>query len=402
MKLRLKSAVGGRLMAFAFALGLLVAGAETPRAQAQTFSVIHNFTGGSDGGNPLAGFAIDAAGNFYGTTSAGGASGEGTVFKVTAKGKETVLYTFTGGADGANPEAGLFVNATNGNLYGTTNAGGAYGAGTVFGVTAKGKETILYSFTGKTDGANPQAALVMDAKGNLYGTTFAGGIYGNGTVFKLGKKGGKWTEQALFSFSQDATGKLPLAGVTLDADGNLYGTTSAGGTYTNGNIFELKRSKSGWTEIILHNFENASDGAVPYGGLIFDQSGNLYGAATEGGTGGGGTIFELTPSNDSWTFTVLYSLPGWGVSGTYRNLLLDASGNIYATTHCDGDYNAGTIYELTQSGGTWTYTSLYVFTGGSDGQFSYSNLVFDKLGNLYGTTKQGGADGNGVIFKVKP
>jgi uncharacterized repeat protein (TIGR03803 family) len=387
-------------MAFAFSVGLAVAA--SPRAQAQTFSVIHNFTGGSDGGNPLAGFAVDAAGNFVGTTSTGGASGAGTVFKVTARGKETVLYTFAGGTDGANPEAGLFINAATGNLYGTTNAGGAYGAGTVFEVTPRGKETVLYSFTGKTDGANPQAGVAMNATGMLYGTTSAGGIYGNGTVFELGRKGGKWIEQVLFSFSQDATGKIPVAGVTLDANGNLYGTTSAGGTYTNGNIFELTRSKSGWTETILHNFENASDGAVPYGGLIFDPSGNLYGTATEGGNNEGGTIFELTPANNSWTFNVLYSLPGWGVSGTYRNLLLDASGNIYATTHCDGDYNAGTIYELTQSGGTWTYTSLYVFTGGSDGQYSYSNLVFDKLGNLYGTTKQGGADGYGVIFQVKP
>jgi uncharacterized repeat protein (TIGR03803 family) len=400
MKLELASSVCRRLTAFVFALGLLVAA--TPRAQAQTFSVIHNFTGGSDGGNPLAGFAIDAAGNFYGTTSAGGAYGAGTVFKVTAKGKVIVLYTFTGGTDGANPEAGLFVDATNGNLYGTTNAGGAYGAGTVFGVTAKGKETVLYSFTGKTDGANPQAPLIMNAVGNIYGTTSAGGLNGNGTVFKMGRKAGGWTEKVLYSFGSGTDGTIPVAGVIFDAAGNIYGTTSAGGSYGYGTVFQLKSSKSKWTENILHDFQNASDGAVPYSGLILDQSGNLYGAATEGGTDGGGTVFEMTPSKSSWTFTVLYSLPGWGISGTYRNLLLDASGNIYATTHCDGANNSGTIYELTQSGGTWTYTSLYVFTGGSDGQFSFSNLVFDKLGNLYGTTKQGGADGYGVIFKVKP
>jgi uncharacterized repeat protein (TIGR03803 family) len=399
MKLGLTSAVGRRLMAFAFVLGLPVAA--TPRAQAQSFSVIYNFTGGSDGGNPLAGLTTDAAGNFVGTTSAGGTSGAGTVFKVTAEGKEMVLHSFTGGTDGANPQASLVMDAA-GNLYGTTYAGGTSGAGTVFKVTEKGKETVLYSFTGGTDGGEPEAALSIDSAGSLYGTTFAGGIYGNGTVFKLGKKGGKWTEQVLFSFSQDATGKLPVAGVTLDVDGNLYGTTSAGGTYTDGNIFKLKRSKSGWTEIILHNFENASDGEVPYGGLIFDQSGNLYGTAAGGGTGDGGTVFELASSKSGWVFTALNDLAGWGIFGTYRDLLLDASGNIYATTHCDGDYNAGTVYELKHSGGTWTYNSLYVFTGGSDGLYSFSNLVFDKKGSLYGTTDLGGANGSGVVFKVKP
>jgi uncharacterized repeat protein (TIGR03803 family) len=396
----MKSESGKRMLAFALALGLAVIVSQRV-AQGQTFSVVHSFAGGRDGANPLGGFTIDAAGNLYGTTNIGGASSEGTVFKVGPKGKETVLHSFTGGADGANPQASLVMNA-GGNLYGTTNAGGGSGAGTVFKVTRKGEETVLYSFTGGADGAQPEAPLSIDAAGNLYGTTAAGGTYGNGTVFELGKKGGKWTEQVLFSFSQDATGKIPVAGVTIGADGNLYGTASAGGTYTNGNIFELKRSKSGWTETILHNFENANDGAVPYGGLIFDRSGNLYGAAAEGGTGGGGTVFELTPSKSGWVFTVLYSLPGWGASGTYRNLLLDASGNIYATTHCDGDYDAGTVYELKHSGGTWTYNSLYVFTGGSDGLYSFSNLVLDKHGSLYGTTNQGGAGGSGVVFKVKP
>jgi len=386
-----------RLLALVVGLAIVA----IPAAQAQTFSVIHNFTGASDGGNPLAGFTIDAAGNLYGTTNIGGASGAGTVFKVTGKGKEIVLHSFTGGTDGANPEASLVTDAA-GNLYGTTNVGGASGAGTVFKVTGEGKETVLYSFTGKADGANPEAALIMDGSGNLYGTTAAGGSNGNGTVFKLDKNGGKWTEQVLYSFGSGTDGTVPVADVTFDATGNLYGTTSAGGTYGYGTIFRLKPSKSGWTESVLHSFQNSSDGAVPYAGLIFDKSGNLYGAATEGGTGGGGTVFKLTLSKSRWRFSVLYSLPGWGISGTYRNLILDASGNIYATTHCDGANNAGTVYKLTHSDGTWTYTSLYVFTGGSDGQFSFSNLVFDNHGNFYGTTKQGGANGYGVIFKVKP
>ena len=386
----------------AFVLGL--AAVATPHSHAQTFSVIHNFTGGSDGGNPLAGFTIDGAGYLYGTTNAGGASGVGTVFKVTGKGKEIVLHSFTGGADGANPESSLVMDVA-GNLYGTTIAGGASGAGTVFKIGAKGRETVLYSFTGQADGAKPEAALAMDAAGNLYGTTTAGGSNGNGTVFKLTvpkKANGKWKEKVLYSFGSGTDGTTPVSGVTLDSKGNIYGTASAGGSYGFGTVFELTLSKSGWTESILHDFQNSSDGAVPYAGLIFDKSGNLYGAATEGGTGGGGTVFELMPSSGGWTFNVIYGVAGWGISGTFRNVILDASGNIYATTHCDGANNSGTVYELTNSGGIWTYNSLYVFTGGSDGQFSFSNLVFDKYGNLYGTTNQGGGNGSGDIFKIKP
>src|SRR5262249_32652842 len=152
-------------------------------------------------------------------------------------------------------------------------------------------------------------------------------------------------------------------------------------------------------------FVRGNDGGTPYSGLVFDGSGNLYGAATDGGMGnenGGGTIFELSPVGNGWNFTVLYVLPGWGVSGSFRNLLLGAAGNIYATTHSDGEDGAGTVYKLSKVGGTWNYTSLYVFTGGTDGLYSFSNLVFDKKGYLFGTTNLGGAHGEGVVFKVKP
>ena len=404
------SAVVKLMLAFAVALAL--GAVATPRAHAQTFSVVHNFTGGSDGANPLSGFTIDAAGNLYGTTNAGGASGAGTVFKVTQGGSVIVLHSFTGGMDGANPGASLLLDAAAGDLYGTTNAGGAFGSGTVFKVTQSGSVIVLYSFTGGKDGASPEAGLAMDAAGFLYGTTTAGGSNGNGTVFRLylGQSPRFAPYRVLYSFGQGTDGKVPVAGVTLDAAGNLYGTTSAGGTYGYGTVFQLKlkvtpsNSDSGWTESILHNFQNANDGAVPYAGLIFDQSGDLYGAATEGGQGVnvGGTIFKLTPSQSGWTFTVLYSLPGSGISGTFRNIIMDASGSLYATTHCDGANNAGTVYKLTHSGGTWTYNSLYVFTGGSDGLYSFSNLVFDTNGNLYGTTNQGGANGSGVVFKITP
>jgi uncharacterized repeat protein (TIGR03803 family) len=400
MKSESRSAAGKRVLAFALALGLAVLMSQ--HAQAQTFSVVHAFTGGSDGGSPLSGFTIDGQGNLYGTASYGGTTEYGVVFKLNKKGVETVLHDFIGGTDGANPEGSLVRDAA-GRLYGTTFAGGASNAGTVFEVTRYGKETVLYSFAGGTDGANPIAGLTRDKAGNLYGTTTAGGANGNGTVFELSNKGGVWTEQVLYSFGTDGDGATPVAGVTLHK-GDLYGTTSAGGSAGYGTVFQLTKSQSGWAETVIYNFQMQSDGGIPYAGLTFDRAGNLYGAATEGGNGSdaGGTIFELAPSNGGWTFTVLYSLPGWGISGTFRDLYLDASGNIYATTHCDGTYESGTVYELTLSNGTWTYNSLYVFTGGSDGQYSFSNLVFDKQGNLFGTTNVAGANGFGVIFEITP
>jgi uncharacterized repeat protein (TIGR03803 family) len=393
---------GKRVLAFAFALGL--GAIMVPQAQTQTFSVIHNFTGGSDGANPLSGFVI-AGGNLYGTANSGGSSGLGVVFKLSMSGQETVLHEFTGGADGANPEGRLI--AYGGSLYGTTTSGGASKAGTVFKVTVAGKETVLYSFTGKQDGACPEAGLAVDKAGNLYGTTTAGGATGNGTVFELAVPtvaGSKWTEKVLHSFGTGKDGAVPVAGVTFDPSGNLYGTTSAGGTYGNGTVFQLKPSTPSWTETILHHFALQTDGGVPYAGLVFGGK-NFYGAASDGGAGGangGGTVFALAPTTaGGWKFTVLYRLSGWGISGSFRNLLL-GSGKIYATTHCDGANSAGTVYELAFSGGAWTYKSLYVFTGGSDGLFSFSNLVADTEGNLYGTTNLGGASGYGVAFKVTP
>jgi uncharacterized repeat protein (TIGR03803 family) len=391
------NSVGKRILVGAFVLGIV---AMTTAAHAQTFSVVHNFSGGSDGGVPYNGFIMKGK-MFYGTASVGGSSNNGVIFKMNAKGGETVLHNFAGGTDGANPE-GELIQDKSGHFYGTTTAGGAAGAGTVFKLTGK-KETVLYSFAGGTDGAVPVAGLTMDASGNLYGTTSAGGANGNGTVFELTapkKKTGQWTETVLYSFGTGTDGSVPIGDVSFDAAGNLYGTNSAGGSYGYGTVFQLVPGTP-WTENILHDFQNGDDGSVPYAGLVSDAAGNFYGAATQGGANGGGTVFELTSSDGTWTFTTLYSVPGWGISGTFRNLVLDASGNIYATTHCDGADDAGTVYELSPSGGTWTYNLLYSFTGGTDGQYSVSNLVLSE-GKLYGTTLFGGADGNGVVYEVTP
>jgi uncharacterized repeat protein (TIGR03803 family) len=265
------------------------------------------------------------------------------------------------------------------------------------------KETVLYSFAGGTDGAVPQAALIMDAAGNLYGTTSAGGPAGNGTVFELiapKKKNGKWTEKVLYRFGAGTDGATPLSAVTMDAAGNLYGTTSMGGAYGYGTVFQLTPGST-WKETILHSFQNGNDGSIPYAGLISDAAGNLYGGTTQGGSAGGGTTFELSGGVGHWTLTTLVSQAGWGISGSFRDLLLDESGVIYGTTHCDGDYVAGTLFKLTPSGQGWTYKLLYTFTGGSDGEYTISNLVM-KNGKLYGTTIGGGANDAGVIYSFKP
>ena len=373
----------------------------SPSSQAQTFKVVHNFTNGSDGGYPLSGLTMDSKGDFYGTTNSGGTYGHGLVFRMNASGLVTPLYSFTGGKDGAAPVGGLIVDAT-GALYGTTTGGGTYNNGAIFKVMGK-TEIVLYSFAGGKDGANPEAGLAFDAAGNLYGTTSAGGASGNGTVFRLNTpatKGARWTKTILYSFGTGTDGAAPVAGVSLDAAGNVYGTTSLGGDAGNGTVFELTKGTA-WKETILHYFQNADDGATPYGGLISDAGGNFYGAATQGGAGGGGTIFELTPSGTNWNFSVLYGLPGWGISGSFRDLMFDTAGNLYGTTHCDGNYTAGTVWELIPSAGSWTYNQLYDFTGNADGLYSFSNLVLSQ-GKLYGTTKQGGKYGYGVVFEVAP
>ncbi len=389
------------LSAKTFALFLLLASSLVlvQSTHAQSFSVIHNFTGGTDGANPLNGLLFGAGGVMYGTTSAGGAYNNGTVFRIGPTGVFSTLYAFRGGADGSSPQSALIQDAT-GLLYGTTAGGGAYGGGTVFRIASTTK-TTLHSFGSGSDGSVPLGGLAFDSAGDLYGTTSAGGANGNGTVFTLTRHGLLYSASVLYSFGSGTDGAVPYAGVTLDSAGDVLGTTSAGGTGGYGTIFELNKQQS-WAESIVYNFQNQDDGGVPYAGLIADGHGNFYGAATEGGSQGGGSIFELTPAGSGWNFTAIQSLAGWGISGTFRNLLLSSSGNLYATTHCDGEYDAGTVYELVPGvGGTWTYTQLYTFTGGTDGLYSFSNLV--TFGNrFYGTTNQGGAYGYGDVFAVFP
>src|SRR6266851_1670139 len=362
---------------------------------------------------------------------------------------EQVLYSFcsqSNCADGANPFAyGGLIMDTSGNLYGTTSVGGnATGGGTVFQLTPSDtgwSETVLYSFCSQTncaDGASPLAGLIMDAAGNLYGTTSAGGTSapGTGVVFQLtpDPTGTGWTETVLYSFCSQiycADGYQPLGGLIMDGAGNLYGTTRQGDNNPGtcafaggcGVVFELTPDATGtaWTETVLHSFfcSNCADGANPAPGLIMDGAGNLYGTTTTGGATGGGTVFQLTPSDTGWSETVLYSFCSQTRCADglypYGDLIMDEAGNLYGTTWRGGSGTqliSGVAFELTpdSTGTAWTETVLYNFCSQSncaDGGGPFAGLLMDASGNLYGTTNVGGnfnnkcaVQGCGTVFAL--
>lgn len=386
-------------------------------AQAQTFSVIHNFTGGLDGRNPYAGLTMDAAGNLYGTTCgaacAFGASNGGTVFRLSKKGPGwlvTVLYTFRGGNDGAGPAARVIIGP-NGSLYGTTMYGGGSGCGgsgcgTVFNLrpppsvspTVFGgwTETTLYSFQGGSDGAAPAFGdLVFDQSGNIYGTTSYGGTANQGLVFELTPSGSGWKENVLYSFAGLYDGNGPLGGVVFDQSGNLYGTTMLGGDGDYGMVFELTPSESGWAEMILHSFQGGNDGSYPIAGMAPGSYGNV-GTTSVGGANGGGTVFIL--NNPMF----LYSFPGNNYNyqwpGPWSNLTYGSIGPT-STTFADGAHQYGSVFYMYGCAG-WDAVTLHDFTGGLDGAYPISSVVFDANGNIFGTTSAGGADGSGVVFEI--
>jgi len=375
-----------------------------------SYKVLHTFTGGQDGSYPSAGLTLNGAGNLYGTAFNGG----GTVYQLKKKGGTfNLLHNFAGG-DGNGPTARV-VFGSNGTLYGTTHGGGL-NYGTTFNLRpfpsvcktalCPWMETVLYSFAGSPDGDGPGLGdLIFDQAGNIYGTTVNGGANDLGAVFEMSPSGSGWTESVLYSFS-GSDGAHPENGVIFDNAGNLYGTTLDGGVGGYGTVFELTPSGSGWTEKVLYSFQNGSDGSHPVAGLIFDQSGNLYGATSNGGTGGGGAVFELTPSGNSWTYSLVYSFIGGANCGPEASLVMDGAGNLYGTTVCDGVNKAGSVFKLTPSGPPWIYTSQHEFTGGSDGGNPISNVVFDANGNLYGTASEGGSgcapNGCGVVWEITP
>jgi len=295
-----------------------------------------------------------------------------------------------------------------GALYGTTSDyeyNGGYG--TVYSLRPPATacpsircpwiETVLYRFTGGDDGGFPgYGDLAFDAAGNIYGTTMYGGTSCDcGVVFELSRSGASWTESVLYSFTGDG-GTIPYAGVVLDSAGNLYGTTAFGGADNGGVVFQLNRPGSSWTETVLHSFDFGSDGANPIGGLIMDQQGSLYGTTPAYGSEGSGTVYELQPAGHGWSFSVLATLSGY--VGPEDAPTMDAAGNLYATSYGDGIGSAGNVFELTPSGGSWTYSDLYDFNG-QDGAFPIGSVVLDAQGDVYGTTS---AYGGGEVWELRP
>jgi uncharacterized repeat protein (TIGR03803 family) len=407
---------------------VLVAGVlAAPSIQGQTYTVLYNFTGtAGDGAFPRAGLALDAKGNLYGATENGGTGpcvesfhhdGCGTVFMIDTTGKETILYSFPKHLpDGQYPDAGVLRDAA-GNLYGTTSAGGKLDKGTVFELRSGGKE-FVFGFPNAADGTVPNG-LVRGAAGNLYGTTASGGDLtcnsqnGCGTVFKLDATG---VETVLYSFTGGTDGAVPSGatpgGLVIDSTGNLYGTTSQGGDPSCvvngpgcGTVFGLDTTSK---ETVLHVFTGyPKDGAIPSGGLLRDQLGDLFGTTAAGGTHGYGTVFKL---NANAKESILYNFTG-RADGEYPDagVLRDSASNIYGTTAAGGDHTCsvpnssgrgcGVLFKLALDG---TETVLHTFTGAPADGARPQGLIHDSAGNLYGTTYYGGANGFGTVFKITP
>jgi uncharacterized repeat protein (TIGR03803 family) len=403
--------LGALTLAVLSALLLLAA----PPAQAQTEPVLYNFCsedGCADGRNPEAGLTSNG-GNFYGTTSGGGAFGAGTVFELSPNGSggwnEAVLYNFTGGADGRGGYSSVLFDG-DGNLYGVTYFGGlsgcdyGNGCGVVFELSPVGSswtETVLYTFcsqAGCADGEFPLTNLIMDTAGNLYGVTNSGGSNGNGTVFELSPSGGSWTEQVIYNVPNVGIGFN--AGVAMDTAGNIYGATPT-------TVFELLPNGSKWNSAVLHTFTGApKDGSDAQSTPVLDKAGNLYGATVSGGTKNFGTVYKLTPvtkgkKKGTWTEKILYSFKGGTKDGTNGGgIALDASGDIYGITG-GGKYGDGTIFELAAADGKYKEKILWNFNN-TDGYQPVGSLILDSSGNLYGATAQGGSNGSGVVFEVTP
>jgi uncharacterized repeat protein (TIGR03803 family) len=405
-------------------LAAIFLAAAAPASAGKTFTTLYEFMGGSDGGIPYGALVSDASGNLYGTIYIGGDlsrcgnRGCGEVFALAPDGTKTVLHAFEAGKDGSHPFAGV-IRDGKGNLYGTTSEGGKNDAcvscGTVFKIAAAGNETVLHAFTGGSDGKFPQGGLVKDGSGNLYGTTSAGGgngCFGSGcgTVFKVTKAG---VESVLYAFTGGPDGSNPTYGsLLLDAEGNLYGTASAGGDLSCpqnssgcGVVFEIP---AGGGETVLHAFAGGTDdGALPQGGVIADASGNLYGVTGWGGAGGCtgngcGTVFELAPDG---TEIILHSFAGGSADGAGPSgTLLLKAGNLFGTTQAAGSGDFGTVFKLSADGHVML---LHSFTGGDDGRAPYAGLLGGPSGSLFGTATTGGmgdcagAPGCGTVFKLQ-
>jgi uncharacterized repeat protein (TIGR03803 family) len=377
-------------------------------------SVLWRFTGGQDGRYPSSGLMLGSSGHLLGETYQGADNNNGLVFQLTPSAggtwTENSAVNFRNGTDGDSPQ---YLMERNGTFYGTTLRGGQHGLGTAFELTPAGggewKENVIYSFNiEQSFDLEGISGLVADATGNLYGETFSGGK-GSGLVFELSPGPNGWTNKNIYEFSGGADGRYPQGGLVIDAAGNLYGTTRQGGSAALGAVFKLTADAGGaWKESVLHNFHGyPMDGSVPYGGLVFDKNGNLYGTTSEGGSYGCvntlscGTVYELVPnSSGQWTETIMHSFAGGANDGGHptRAPVLDQNGNLFGSTLAGGDpaycgFGCGTAYELSPSGTGWNFTLLYSFLPTGKAGYPASALVMDAVGNLYGTTNNGGGGG---------
>lgn len=353
------------------------------------FTLLHSFAGGSsDGKNPYHALILASDGNFYGTTLTGGASNGGVIFEISPGGNASVLYSF------ASTPYSQVIQGSDGNFYGTTAGGGTYGRGTIFKVTPGGSESVLYSFP--SGGSDPYTGVIQGSDGNFYGTTGAGGSTDNGTVFEMTPAG---VETQLYAFPKTGSGgNQPYAGLVQGSDGNFYGTTYFGGANGFGTVFRITPAG---TETILYSFAGGSDGEDPYAGLIQGSDGNFYGTTYQGGAHNFGTIYRITPGG---TETVLYAFSGGSSDGANpeAGVIQGSDGNLYGSTYNGGSGGLGTVFELTLVGaGAGTETILHSFAGGSsDGSNPSANLIQGGDGALYGSTYAGGTSNDGTFFKV--
>lgn len=399
--------------------------------QAQTFKILHDFTGGEDGRWPesVMSPAIDKAGSLYGTNNGGGYYGDkcpegcGAAFELAHTPSEWLLvplHQFQGGND-QNAWASLTIGP-DGALYGTT-----VWPGSVFRLSPGSTpcltqpcgwiETVLYDFTNSREQQILGSPVTFDPEGNIYLTTNYGGEHVVGAVVKLTPSKGQWSESVIHSFGEGDDGAFPPSGVIIDQAGNLYGVTTNGGGHrgllgnTCGTVFQLKRSSGGWTENVLHRFTCGNDGGFPVGGLTLDAAGSVYGTTSYGGSPSAlaaGTVFRLTPSNKSWNFTVLHRFFDhkqnwlWGpFTGPWSKMAIDTAGNLYGTTTgagCEQTVCSGIVFKIRS--GDWSYSLVYQFTG--EDAWAPCGITLGPNGKLYGTTKVGGAYGRGVIFEITP
>jgi uncharacterized repeat protein (TIGR03803 family) len=387
---------------------------------ANTPRTLHAFNF-NDGSSLYSSLARDTAGNLYGTTVDGGTHDAGVVYELSPLGggkwKTTILYNFKGGSqDGSGTHATPVFDAA-GNLYGATPSGGLTshacggGCGVVFKLSppqngGSWTETILYKFSGGTDGGVSYAGVTLDSAGNLYGATTTGGSGGAGTVYELtpASKDG-WQQTVLYSFN-GTDGSTPYSTPVFDQTGGLYGTTYEGGANNHGTVYQLIQQSGAWTHQVLCSFKGGNDGDEPFAGVTFDRAGNIYGTTAEGGTANVGTAFKLTKAN-GWKKTILHQFLGLSAhDGANPNgLVFDQEGNLYGSTVGGGEFNPGTIFRLTHTSSGWQETVLYSFTGGLDGAYPSAGLTIDAAGHLFGTTLWGGPAGDtigGVAFEFTP